>query len=153
MQPARLPGRLFFLMASGRRHVRNVQHHRPGGSRQTGLFRLVPTAVSRPGKRRNLLMEFPEMLRSSACRHEVRSRRLPGKGPHRHNIRTGSDCGSTRDGLLRYLSLRGLPCSISCPGDYCTACFHGEPLTPLPEKKSLEYRRRGKASFQTRGQI
>lgn len=56
-------------------------------------------------------------------------------------------------GSLRYLSLRGLPCSISCPGDYCTACFHGEPLTPLPEKKSLEYRRRGKASFQTRGQI
>lgn len=46
---------------------------------------------------------------------------------------------------LHYLSLEGLKKSVSCPNEYCTACFDGIYPTALPkvqDKFSLEYRRK-----------
>lgn len=46
---------------------------------------------------------------------------------------------------LHYLSLEGLKRSVSCPDQYCTACFDGNYPTPLPtvqDKYSLEYIRK-----------
>lgn len=46
---------------------------------------------------------------------------------------------------LHYLSLDGLKKSVTCPNEYCTACFDGIYPTALPkvqDKFSLEYRRK-----------
>ena len=82
--------------------------------------------------------------------------------PIRHGCFYGIDFPSTRElvavqhgpeelaallGLdsLHYLSLEGLKRSVSCPDQYCTACFDGCYPTPLPavqDKYSLEYARK-----------